>query len=234
MTGPEPRNTAARPLETTLALVAEGDADAWRELVEAYTRRVYGLLFRQCNDRDLAEELTQATFVKVVVQFSKGGAYEERGKFEAWLFRIAMNHLRDEMRRRKRQAKPMDMTPGFGRSGDDGRDENSEWAGAQDQIAQRRPAEWPDPSQAADTAEQVERLRRAIATMSDADREILHLRHTAGLSFAQIAQTLGQPLGTVLARGHRALGKLRAMLAGEDDPTPARNKPPTDPVRTQE
>jgi RNA polymerase sigma-70 factor (ECF subfamily) len=61
-------------------------------------------------------------------------------------------------------------------------------------------------------AEQVELLREAIAGLNAADQEILALRHTAGLSFAQIAETLGQPLGTVLARGHRALGKLRKLL----------------------
>ena len=56
--------------------------------------------------------------------------------------------------------------------------------------------------------------------MTEADQEVLHLRHTAGLSFAEIAETLEQPLGTVLARGHRALNKLRKlMLANEPEPT---------------
>jgi RNA polymerase sigma-70 factor (ECF subfamily) len=214
-------------LDQTLLLAAQGDQDAWRCLVEAYTRRVYGLLVRQCGDRDLAEEITQSTFVKVVTKLGDTEGYEERGKFEAWLFRIAMNQLRDEMRRRKRQARPMDMTPGTGRSGEDGRDDPSQWAAAQDRITQRRPADWPDPTDAASTAEQVALLREAIATMTPADQEILYLRHTAGLSFAQIAQTLGQPLGTVLARGHRALGKLRQLLVKEDeDPAGTRiNKP---------
>lgn len=199
-------------LDRTLALAADGDADAWRVLVEAYTRRVYGLLLRQCGDRDLAEEITQATFVKVVTKLGATEGYEERGKFEPWLFRIAMNQLRDEMRRRKRQARPMDMTPGSGRSGEDGSDEASAWAGAQGQLAMDRLSDRPTPLDAASTSEQVELLRQAIATMNEADREILHLRHTAGLSFSQIAQTLGQPLGTVLARGHRAMGKLRGLL----------------------
>ena len=46
----------------------------------------------------------------------------------------------------------------------------------------------------------------------EADQQILYLRHTAGLSFNQIAETLEEPLGTVLARGHRALAKLKKLL----------------------
>lgn len=218
-------------LDQTLALAAEGDADAWRALVEVYTRRVYGLLLRQCGDRELAEEITQATFVKVVMKLGANRGYEERGSFEPWLFRIAMNLLRDEMRRRKRQARPMDMTPGSGRSGEDGREEASPWAGAQDQLAEQRLSDRPTPLDMAEKSEQIHLLRQAIATMTEADQEILYLRHTAGLSFSQIAQTLGQPLGTVLARGHRAMGKLRQMLAtSADNPT---GTMPTKPPREQ-
>ena len=78
-------------------------------VVESYARRVFGLLVRQCGDRELAEEITQATFVQVVHHI---GRYKEQGKFEPWLFRIAMNRLRDEMRRRRRQARSMDMSGG--------------------------------------------------------------------------------------------------------------------------
>ena len=59
-------------------------------------------------------------------------------------------------------------------------------------------------------------VRVAVEQLSESDREIVYLRHTAGLTFAQIAETLEQPIGTVLARGHRALAKLRKLLEGED------------------
>ena len=134
------------------------------------------------------DELTQATFVALVGQLERG--YEERGRFESWLFRIAMNGLRDEMRRRKRQAIPMDMSPAAGG------DESGPWV-------QSVTADGDPPPDQLIRREQVARLRAAVANMGEADRQVLHLRHTAGLSFAQIADTLGQPLGTVLARGHR-------------------------------
>jgi RNA polymerase sigma factor (sigma-70 family) len=89
------------PIEVTLQQAAAGDDAAWRQLVEQYARRVYALLVSQCHDRELAEELTQVTFVKLFDQLRRKNGYQERGRFEPWLFRVAGNHLRDEMRRRK-------------------------------------------------------------------------------------------------------------------------------------
>jgi len=183
-------------LDGTLAAASAGDEGAWRKLIEAYSGRVYALLLRQCGDGELAEEITQATFVKVV---NKLGDYHESGRFEAWLFRIAINRLRDEMRRRKRHAANVDFagTPpeaiGYAGPGDAG------------------------PDASALQAEQYDALHRAIASLPEADRELLHLRYTAELSYQQIAETLEQHLGTVLARGHRALKKLKAMLADSMD-----------------
>lgn len=198
-------------LDQVLAKAARGDNQAWRWLVEAYGKRVYGLLVRQCGDRELAQELTQATFVKIVGHLA---GYQEQGKFEPWLFRIAMNKLRDEMRRRKRQARPMDMTTS--------RDEAaSAWAASETQVVDGRENDADDPARHAQRHEEIAKVRAAIARLSASDQEILHLRHTAGLGFAEIAKTLKQPLGTVLARGHRALAKLKKLLqdeGGQDEP----------------
>ena len=87
-----------------MAGAAAGDNEAWVALVDAYAPRVHALLFSNCHDHDLSEEITQSTFCTVA---SKIGTYVEQGKFQAWIFRIAMNRLRDEMRRRKRQAIPV-------------------------------------------------------------------------------------------------------------------------------
>lgn len=193
--------------DSMLARAAQGDAHAWRELVHQYTGRVYGLIYRQCRNADLAEEITQATFVKVV---SHLGDYKESGRFEPWLFRIAMNLLRDEMRRQKRQARTMDTT------GDDaGEASTALWQTAQ-QGAALASREGDDPFEHVARQEQVRFLQQAVASLGEADREILYLRHTAGLSFPEIAESLGQPLGTVLARGHRALAKVKKLMFGLD------------------
>jgi len=185
-----------------------GDESAWRQLVDLYADRVFGLLQKHCRDRDLAEELTQATFVRVV---RKIGDYHDTGRFEPWLFRIAMNLLRDEMRRRKRQAMPTDMSAGGRADGEAGG-----WQAVQGQLARGRYETPATPFEQMLREEQVEQLRAAVEQLPEADREVLYLRHTAGLSFSDIAETLEQPLGTVLARGHRALGKLKKLLEMED------------------
>ena len=174
-------------LSELIRQAAAGDAAAWRGVVSRYGPRVYGLIYRQCRDGDLAEELTQATFVTVV---EKIGKYQERGRFEPWLVRIAMNRLRDHMRRVGRQARPVEMSS-LG-------DLRSAAEAPLDRLTR---------------VEQVQQLRAWVAELPEADQQVLYLRHTAGLSFAQIAETLGQPLGTVLARGHRALKKLRERFS---------------------
>ena len=86
------------------------------------------------------------------------------------------------------------------------------WSG-EDQLTEMRRGGLPSgPAELVSQGEEIEILKSAVAELNEADREILYLRHTAGLSFAEIATSLGQPLGTVLARGHRALGKLRKLL----------------------
>lgn len=199
-------------LDKLLVLAAEGDPHAWRGIVDAYFRRVYALLVKQCGDRELSEEITQATFVKVVAHI---GQYKEQGKFESWLFLIAMNKLRDEVRRRKRQAVAMDMSEGRGEDEARVQFEDPGSGG----LRGRGGEGLLGPLDAMTKAEQLEQLREAVAQLSEKDREIVYLRHTAGLSFPQIAETLGQPLGTVLARGHRALAKLRKLLQDRESGT---------------
>lgn len=168
-----------------LARAARGDERSWRRLVEHYSGRVFGLIRSHCGDADLAEEITQSTFCTVA---AKLGEYEETGRFESWLFRIAMNRLRDEMRRRRRHAAPMEGEPL-----------------ATFAVASAEPSRGADPLAS-------KLLVDAIAALSEADREVINLRHIGGLSFRQLAETLDEPLGTLLARHHRALRKLREYL----------------------
>jgi RNA polymerase sigma-70 factor, ECF subfamily len=184
----DPRNvqdTGDRAVAGLLESAAGGDESAWRRLVELYGRRVYALAKSRCRNADVAEEVAQSVFVTVASKLGRGG-YSEQGKFESWLFRVAMNRIRDEMRRRNRR--PPD--PGAAELADEGRD------GLTPELA---------------------RLREAIGRLSVADREIIELRHHGAMSFRDMADLLGEPVGTLLARHHRALRKLRTMLDGTSE-----------------
>lgn len=160
----------------------DGDEDAWRDLVNEYARRVFGLIRSRGCDPARAEEITQSVFVTVARVLGQG-RYEEQGRFEAWLFRIAMNRLRDDARARKRHA-------------------THELGDAAEGLASGPPEEQGE----------TDELRAALDGLPPADREVIELRHRADMSFKQIAEMLDQPLGTVLARHHRALRKLRTVL----------------------
>ncbi len=172
-------------LAETLAAAAEGDQVAWRVIVDAYAPRVFGLIRAQCGDPELSEEIVQSAFCTVA---QKINGYKEFGRFDAWVFRIAMNRLRDEMRRRKRQATPMEEASLVGLGGAETAAESS-----------LEPVE-------------LEALDAALAELSEADRQIIDLRHVGGMSFRQISEFLEEPVGTLLARHHRALKKLKEAL----------------------
>lgn len=193
-------------LEQMLRRAASGDQDAWRVLIESYSPRVFGLIRAQCGSADLAEEITQSAFCTVV---AKIGSYTELGRFEQWLFRIAMNRLRDEMRRRKRQARPMEDESLHAMADSDVNISGGPGGGSRSRGDQLDPLGL-GPGQV--EPEQLKALRIALAELPDADQQIIHLRHNAGLSFKEIADILEQPLGTVLARQHRALKKLAEVL----------------------
>ncbi|MCA9288584.1 MAG: RNA polymerase sigma factor, partial [Phycisphaerales bacterium] len=170
---------------------ARGDESAWREVVARYARRVFALARSRVRSPELAEEVTQAVFAKVATTLGSGG-YAEVGRFESWLFRIAMNRVRDEARRSSRHATPTDPAT----------------------LAGLGPAAGVEASQngAGIDARALGALRGALGELPDADREVIELRHHGQMSFKAMADLLGEPLGTLLARHHRALRKLRAII----------------------
>lgn len=175
------------------------DAAALAELVDRYSDRVFGLLFRLTGSRDAAEDLMQETFLRVVRTIAD---YEHTGRFEPWLFRIAANLARDALRTRRRRGVAGDLDEAAPDATPVHRAGREEASDPRDVLAER---------------EQRERLVEWLGRLSRPDREILLLRHYAELSFREIAELLEIPLGTALARAHRALKRLRAAVVGESE-----------------
>lgn len=189
-----PAPQPADELAALLAAAGTGDEAAWKRLIGLYGRRVYAMVQSRVRNEHVAEEISQSVFATVASKLSSG-AYGERGRFESWLFRITMNRVRDEARRAKHR--PV--------------------ASAPETFEQTIPDE---SRETGPDATMLRGLRRAMDDLPESDREVVELRHHAGMSFKHIADLLEQPLGTVLARHHRALRKLKEMLGGsfgEDD-----------------
>lgn len=183
-------------LAPLLRAAALGDEKAWRDLVGLYAHRVYALARSRRLSEEAAEEITQSVFATLAERMGSGD-YVEQGKFEPWLFRITINRIRDDARRARRHAEPTDPAS-FSAIASSGA------GSAEPHLA--------TPGRLGAVSPELAALRDALDRLGESDREIIELRHHAGLSFRQISDLLAEPLGTVLARHHRALRKMREIL----------------------
>jgi RNA polymerase sigma-70 factor (ECF subfamily) len=191
----------ARAIAELLVRCQNGDKAAWDTLVDAYWQRLFGYALRATSNPELAQDLVQETFLRIVQRLGK---YDDQGKFEAWLFRILVNLVRDHGRSLARHPTQSTVI-----------DSDGDRVEMTDELAGKGPAPF-DPLQ---QHEEVDALQIALRKLPEGDRQILLLRHFADMPFKDIARTLNCPIGTVLARAHRALGKLRSLMEVSHDQT---------------
>lgn len=166
--------------------------------LEAMRPRLYRLAFAWCHDASLAEDLAQETLVKAL---GRGGQLREAAALEGWLFAILNNCWRDHLRGRKDS---VDV------------EELDELVLAHDDGPERRYAR----------RQSTQRVRDAIAALPMAQRQVITLVDIEECSYAQVAQVLDVPVGTVMSRLARARQAVRQTLAREfGEPEPARDRP---------
>ena len=159
-----------------------------REWYEAYGTSVYNYFRFHVPLPDVAEDLTAETFLKVVRAVERFDP--DRGTPKAWILTVARNVLGD-WRRRARLRQYVAL-------------------GTMHDLV----CEAPSPEERLMREEDVGRLLDAVATLGEADRELIGLRYGSGLETVEIAQILGISEGNVRTRVWRVLGKLRGVLAG--------------------
>ncbi|MHC1559841.1 RNA polymerase sigma factor SigE [Actinomycetospora sp. C-140] len=157
----------------------------WDDVVRLHADRVYRLAFRLTGDAHDAEDLTQETFIRV---FRSLAGYKP-GTFEGWLHRITTNLFLDMVRRRARLR--MEGLP---------------------EDTDRLPGGGPDPEQVWSEAHLDPDLQAALDALAPEFRAAVVLCDVEGLSYEEIAATLGVKLGTVRSRIHRGRQSLRAAL----------------------
>ncbi|HEU4641344.1 MAG TPA: sigma-70 family RNA polymerase sigma factor [Gemmatimonadaceae bacterium] len=180
------------------ALAREGREAAFRELVRRYERPVFSLIFRMVRDRELAEDLAQDTFIKVLNHIDR---YRPEFKFSSWLFKIANNVTIDHLRKRQLDTVSIDGSP------------NAATAAEAEATSLDVRSRGESPLDEMESRELGSAIERAIATLRPEYRACILLRHVEGRSYEEIAATLDLPLGTVKTYIHRARHELRDALA---------------------
>lgn len=186
-----------------------GDPEAFRVLVERYQARAYRLALRVLRDEERARDAVQDAFLKAYVNLDR---FEGRSSFYTWLYRLVMNLCLDA--RRRDHSSRILTTPEAADLDRLGAPD----ARPADEMTFREHEQGPEA--ALDRGQLRAALARAIDELPDAARETLILREVEGLSYAEIAEALAIPKGTVMSRLHYARRRVQELLrrAGVVDP----------------
>ena len=168
--------------------------DGFEELVHTTQHFVFGVALRLTLDRHDAEDVAQEALVRAYRALQGYDAERIRAmRLRPWLARITLNVQRNRVRRRR------DSTSGAGP--------------AHEPVA----ATADRPEERAETAGRRAACARLLATLPEAARAVVVLRHVEGLSYAEVAEAVGKPVGTVKAQVHRAIGVLRQRIEEEEE-----------------
>ncbi|MDT5156433.1 MAG: polymerase sigma-70 factor, subfamily [Acidobacteriota bacterium] len=187
------KNVAA-VADTDLVLRAlAGREDSFEELVRRYQRPIVAYVYRMVGDYDSALDLAQEVFIKV---YNSLGRYRSEFKFSTWIYRIAHNAAIDYLRRQG----------SF-------RTEGMEVEGEGGQLFEKPLAsKAPTPEQETERGERRAEIEEVVRQLPSAYRELIVLRHSHDLSYDEIAEVTGLPLGTVKNRIFRARECMRELL----------------------
>lgn len=187
-------------LRDEIALAQAGEAGGMESLIEAYGPRLYGYFLRATGSHHDAEDLLGELWLRIVKTIK---SYDDRGKFEPWLFRIAANMVRDRIRRIKVNPGPASLSGG----GDEG--------DASGSLADRLEGDAERADERLMATEAGQQLAAALGKLDPPTRQVILLRHFGELSFKEIADICGCPVGTALARMHRGLKTLRRVMGAD-------------------
>lgn len=184
--------------ERLIALVKKGDKDAFDTLFERYKTKVFSFILRYVGDNATAEDVFQNTFIRL---YTKAGYYSHESRFSTWLYTIAANLCKDELKKRSiRKHIPLQGTA----KGDD-----ASVSKAPQDILQ---SGYANPHEIASLKERSGAVAKAIDALPEDLRIVISLHCLHSLKYHEVADILGIPTGTVQSRMHTALLRLRESL----------------------
>ena len=170
-----------------------GDRTVFSTLVSRYERELFNYLRRFLGNAEMAEDAFQGTFLQVHL---KCDSFDSKRRFRPWLYAVATNQAIDAQRRNKRH-----RMVSLDRGGAEDHDESQ-------RLADMLESDEIDPFSATVRNEQKESVHAAVDELSDNLRSVVELVYFQGMSYADAADTLGIPVGTVKSRMHAAVKKL--------------------------
>ena len=176
----------------------DGNPEGFEAILSAYSSRLYGYFVRATRSHHDAEDMLSDLMLKLVKVIKK---YDDRGKFEPWLFRIAANMVRDRIRYLKVRPKVASLSVD-----QDGRNPGASLR-----------ANAPPPDAGSINSEMTLQLHDALEKLDETTRQMILMRHFGSLTFKEIASDFGCPIGTALAKVHRGLMTLRKVMAKKND-----------------
>lgn len=179
--------------EELVAAILDGEAALYTDLVERYRGRLINYLNRFLGNVHESEELSQEVFLRVYRALDR---YNPKYRFSTWLFRVAKNAAIDLIRKRRLKLVPMQ------RVGVDGQAQEREFE-----------SEERDPYRTLRNLERRQAIGAAIDGLKEEYRELIQLRHFAEMTYEEIAEFKGMPLGTVKNKLFRGRRMLKARLA---------------------
>ncbi len=179
--------------EELVAAFLAGDVAAYEELVRRYSRPIFNFVYRMIGSYADADDVAQDVFVQVYRSLPSA---RTDLPFKPWLYVIARNKCLDFIKR-KRPLLFADV---------DGPDDEGS------SIAERVPDTEPLPEELAERADLQRILHEAVLDLPERYRQVVAMRYTGDLSFAEIAEALNLPENTVKTHFHRAKARLRSRL----------------------
>ena len=174
----------------------DGDPRAFGELVDRYDKRLINFVYRTVGDRERAQDLVQETFVRVYRHLHR---FDQSKKFSTWIYTIAGNLAKNELRNRSRNPQVLFQTLTKNREEDD------------------RPLQWEDRSYSPEDMAEKRNLREVveetIEELPDHHRKIFRLREMEGKTYEEISEITGVKLGTVKSRLNRARNRFAELVA---------------------
>ncbi|MCL2620820.1 MAG: sigma-70 family RNA polymerase sigma factor [Defluviitaleaceae bacterium] len=168
-------------------MVANGDHDAFSELVNRYKNLVYSVVLRMISDKEEANDQAQEVFIKL---YKNIGKYSDEFKFSTWVIRIATNHVIDFRRRSKNHIEASNL--------DDMEDSAVEYVSSAEETYIAK--------------EQSKMLSDAVENLPDMYKLPVVLYHQQGMSYQEISDIVGEPISKIKNRLFRARKLLKESL----------------------